>query len=57
MHRMLTMVSSLRSRLTVIAAVVAILVVGLTAGLAYVISDLARTTHALERLASRIALT
>lgn len=51
------MVSSLRARLTVIAAGVALLVVGLTAGLASVISDLARTTHDLERLASRIALT
>lgn len=48
---------SIRARLTMVAAGVALLVTGLTAGLAYVMADLARSTRDMERLASRIALT
>jgi diguanylate cyclase (GGDEF)-like protein len=48
--------SSLRARLTLVAAGIALFMVGVTAGLGYVITDLTGATRDVERLASRIAV-
>lgn len=53
----MAMTFSMRARLTLVAAGAALLVASVTAGLGYVINDLARATRDAERLASRMALT